>query len=608
MTFEGNITEIIFRNQDNGYTVGNMKTPEGEITFVGTFLAINEGESLVFEGRIKDHPIYGQQVEVLSYKLPDLNTDKSIFNYLSAGNIDEIGPKMAERIVNKFGDKTLDIFDNDPERLLEVEGIGPKKFNKIITSYQARAAQRTLVVRLASYDINPSLAMKIYRHFGSEAMAILQENPYLLASKVRGMGFLKADEIAMKMGMEKDSSQRLQEGLKYVLGENTYRGDTYMTLESFKAKAGQLLGSSLDKLEEAIYELAIKKEIILEEAEVEVFGQIIRENRVYLDYIHDCEGEIAYRLLELIGREKPDSHDRDSQLMVKEAEDKLGKKLEKMQKEAVIRALDENVMVLTGGPGTGKTTIISFIISCFENLDKEVKLCAPTGRAAKRMSEATGKKAMTIHRILEVGYTGDEEENFYNRDESNPLETDVLIVDEVSMVDIFLMRALLRALPKGASIIFVGDKDQLPSVGLGKVLQDMIDSQVINTVTLSEIFRQSQESSIIVNAHRVKEGQELDIKKGSQDFFFMHRRSQQEVQDLVVDLVAKRLPDYYKIDPREIQVLAPIKKTPSGVHDLNVRLQEAINPEEGKREFKHLDRIIRVGDKIMQIKNNYEKE
>lgn len=606
MTYEGNVTEIIFRNDDNGYTVGNLKTTEGELTFVGSFVAIAEGESMILEGREKIHPIYGQQIEVLSYKLPTLDTDKSIFNYLASGNIDEIGPKIAERIVNKFGTQTLEIFDKHPERLLEVEGIGRKKFNRIITSYQAKSAQRSIVIELSGYDISTAIAMRIYRVFGEKTMEILHENPYLIAAKVRGVGFLKTDEIAMKMGMAKDAIHRITEGIKYILTEAGYNGDTYVLLEDLKNRSAQILECPAEKIEEGLYELAIKKEIVLEK-----FGP---DQRVYLYSTYECEAEIAVKLLKIMGQGRmTEVFQRDAETMVKEAEDRIGKQLEAKQKEAVINALNNNVMVLTGGPGTGKTTIISFLISCFENLDKAVKLCAPTGRAAKRMSEATGQKAMTIHRLLEVGFSGDSEENFYNRDESNPIEAEVVIVDEVSMVDIFLMRALLRAIPPSCAIIFVGDKDQLPSVGLGRVLQDMIDSRVISTTTLNEIFRQSKESNIIVNAHRVNKGEALEIPKDKQDFFFMQRENLAEAQALVVELVADRLPKYFQVDSKDIQVLCPIKKTAVGVFELNGKLQEILNPQEPpkqvkKKQFKHQDRILRVGDKIMQIKNNYEKE
>lgn len=604
MSFEGNVVEIIFRNEDNGYTVGILKTAEEEITFVGNFVALGEGENILIEGREKLHPLYGRQIEVLSYTLPSLDTDKSIFNYLSSGNIDEIGPKMAERIVNKFGAKTLEIMDKNPERLLEVEGIGRKKFNRIITSYRAKSAQRSIVMDLSAYDIPTALAMKIYKVFGDKTIETIRENPYLIAAKVKGVGFLKTDEIAMKAGIPKDSIHRTTEGIKFALSEAAYGGDTYLLLEDLKTRAAALLGSPMEKIEEGIYELAIKKDLVLEQEAGKAGGQ-----RAYLHHIYECESEIAYRLIKIIGQPKLlEILMSEAEAMVKEAEDKTGKVLETMQKAAVIKALDHNAMVLTGGPGTGKTTIISFLISCLESLGKEIKLCAPTGRAAKRMSEATGKKAMTIHRLLEVGFSGDDEDSFYNRDESNPIEADVIIVDEVSMVDIFLMRALLRAVPASSRIIFVGDKDQLPSVGLGRVLQDMIDSSIIPTAVLSEIFRQSKESAIIVNAHRVNKGEGLDIPKDSKDFFFMQRTSPREAQDLIVELVSERLPKYFDLDPKEIQILSPIKKTATGVFELNLRLQEALNPEGKKKQFKHLDRTLRAGDKIMQIKNNYEKE
>ncbi|MDO5095244.1 MAG: ATP-dependent RecD-like DNA helicase [Peptostreptococcaceae bacterium] len=599
--FEGNVVEIIFRNEENGYTVGVLKTAEEEITFVGTFIALEEGEHILIKGSPKLHPIYGQQIEVISYELPTLNTDKSIFNYLASGAIAEIGPKLAERIVGMFGARTLEILDNEPERLLEVEGIGRKKFNRIITSYVEKSAQRGIVVKLAGYDISTSMAMKIYRAFGENTIAVITENPYLIASKVRGVGFLKADEIAQKLGADRNSIHRITEGIKYVLEDFSFQGNTYCELEELASRSMALLGCGKERFDEGLYELCIKKEAILENRE--------EEKRIYLESMYRCEADIAYMLLRLLGQAgAQDVLPREAEVMVKEAEVRLGKSLEDKQREAVLSALENQIMVLTGGPGTGKTTIISFIIDCFEGLGKKVRLCAPTGRAAKRMSEATGKKATTIHRMLEVGYSGADEDSFYNRNEDNPILADVIIVDEVSMVDIFLMRALLEAVKLGTVLIFVGDKDQLPSVGVGRVLWDLIDSEIIRTVTLTEIFRQSKESSIIVNAHRVNRGEALEIKKGDSDFFFMARSNPMEVRNLVVELVSERLPKYFGIEPKEIQVLSPIKKSGVGVFELNIALQESINPADNKIQFRHQERILRVGDKIMQIKNNYEKE
>lgn len=601
MTYEGTVTEIIFRNEDNGYTVGTLKLPTEERTFVGSFVALTEGDAIVIEGQEKLHPVYGAQIDVKQYRLAELNTDKSIFQYLAAGNIDEIGPKMAERIVSRFGDQALTILESEPERLLEIEGIGTKKLNRIVASYHQKSAQRSIVIALSVYDIPASLAMRIYRTFGEQTLAVLHENPYLIAARVRGVGFLKADEIAMKMGIPKDAPMRVAEGIKYLLSEAGTNGNTYVLAPQLKERAQQLLSCAVDRVEEALYELAIGKDIVLD-------TRPSGEERIALRHIAECEERIAYRLLKLRVTDGIAPADIDIERQIDAAQARIGKTLEQKQREAVLCALEHKVMVLTGGPGTGKTTIISFIISCFEERGKKVKLCAPTGRAAKRMSEATGKPAMTIHRLLEVGYTGEEDESVYSRDEDNPIDADVIIVDEASMIDLFLMRALLEAIPSRASLIIVGDKDQLPSVGIGRVLEDIIESGAVPTAELVEIFRQSKESTIIVNAHRVNKGEALEIPKGCKDFFFMQRDDVTEAQALVTELVSERLPKYFGVEPTDIQVLCPIKKTAAGVHELNTQLQQTLNPKGNGKEFKHQDRILRAGDKIMQIKNNYEKE
>lgn len=602
-TYEGKVTEIIYRNSDNGYTVGVLEYPDGVITFVGTFIALEEYDYIKISGYHKLHPNYGQQLDVREYQVPELTDTKSILSYLASGVIDEIGPKMALRIVEKFGDKTLEIFDYEPERLLEIEGIGKKKQQKIIESYNLKVRLRTIVMGLSEYDISPNLAMKIYKSFGDHALESLRENPYQICARVKGVGFIKADEIARKIGIARDSINRIMEGIKFVLDEFSYQGNTFLYFEDLQEKSCRMLSCSNELFAEALYELCIKGSVVLENKE--------GVKRVYLYSFYQCENEIAQRLSQLL--ESPVTTDlkgRSSSAMIKETEDRLGKTLADKQREAVSMALENNIMVLTGGPGTGKTTIVRFIIECFEQLGEKVTLCAPTGRAAKRLSESSGKKASTIHRLLEVGYTGEDEQlNFYNKDEENPLDTDVLIIDEMSMVDVFLMKALLTAIKKGTILIMVGDKDQLPSVGPGKVLWDLIDSHLITTVTLSEIFRQAKESNIILNAHRVNHGKEMVIQKGDTDFFFLGRNSAQEAKDLVIDLISHRLPNYYKVEPKDIQILTPIKKSGIGVLELNRGIQERINPsEDGKPEFKHGDRMFRKGDKVMQIKNNYDKE
>ena len=601
--FEGNVVEIIFRNEENGYTVGVLETADEYITFVGTFVAIQEGDILKLKGNFKNHNTYGRQIEVISYEIPKLETDKSIFNYLASGAIDDIGIKLAERIVNKFGKDTLEIMENEPERLLEVEGIGKKKLIKIISSYSEKTAQRNILMKIMEYDLSSQLALKIYKKFGAKTVEILEKNPYLLAGEISGIGFLKADEIARKTGFDLNSVLRVKEGIKFTLEEICYQGgSTYVLYDELKQKSLDILETDEDKYDEALYEIAIEKSIVIEECNEEI--------RVYLQNIHSCEQEIAYKLLGIATSENKFVMDKTPSAIISESEDRIGKKLAENQKEAVITALENKIMVLTGGPGTGKTTIISFIIDCFKTIQKKIKLAAPTGRAAKRMSEASEMEAVTIHRLLEVGFNNDDDDaNFYNRNEENPIDAEVVIIDEVSMVDIFLMRALLSAIKKGTTVIFVGDKDQLQSVGVGRVLCDIIDSGVIKTVTLNEIFRQSKESNIIINAHNVNNGKSLAIDKSKNDFFFMQREYKEDAQNLVVELLSERLPKYFDVTPKEIQVLSPIKKSKAGVYELNKAIQEKLNPySDEKKEFKSMDRILRVGDKIMQIKNNYEKE
>lgn len=603
-SFEGKVVEVIFRNEDNGYTVGVMETSDNEIiTFVGTFIAIEEFDYLKISGKQKLHPTYGHQLEVKSYEIPNLGNRKSILAYLSSGIIDEIGPKLAARIVDKFGDSTLEIMDYEPSKLLEVEGIGKKKYNKIIQSYADKVKLRSIIVGLAEFDISPNIAMKIYKAFGDSTIEVLKSNPYSICAKIKGIGFLKADEIAKKIGIPKDSLKRVSQGIKFVLEEFCYQGNSYIHIEELEEKSRRILGCDSEKFAEGFYELCVSGQSILENKD--------GVRRAYLYNFYKAENQVAKMIVDLLNW--PASQvlsGRSSEAMIRETQDRIGKVLAEKQKEAVMGALENNVMVLTGGPGTGKTTIVSFIIECFEHLGKKVTLCAPTGRAAKRLCESSGKKASTIHRLLEVGYTDENsEEGYYNRDESNPLDTDVLIVDEMSMVDIFLMKALLCAVKPGTVLIMVGDKDQLPSVGPGKVLWDCIDSHMVKTVTLNEIFRQAKESSIIINAHRVNQGEELELVKGTEDFFFMARNSQSEAKELIVELISQRLPSYFGVKSSDIQILTPIKKSEVGVLELNKKVQEAVNPSKPElQEFKHGDRIFRTNDKVMQIKNNYEKE
>ncbi|MGL5258183.1 MAG: SF1B family DNA helicase RecD2, partial [Proteocatella sp.] len=518
--FEGKVVEIIYRNEENGYTVGVLETSEQEVlTFVGTFIDINEMDYIRLSGFQKLHPTYGHQLDVKTYEIPQLDTLRSIYDFLASGVIDEVGPKIAQRIIDRFGEDTLEILDNNPTRLLEVDGIGNKKYVKIIESYREKIKLRSIVMQLSAYGINPGVAMKIFKAFGDDTIEVIRHNPYEICSKIKGIGFVKADEIARKIGIPKDSLSRIIQGVKFILEEYCYQGNMFMYFDELKYRSAQLLECSEDLFEKAIYELCISYQAVLENKD--------DVRRVYIQSFYKAENEVSKKIIDLVCESQDITlESKKAEIMIKETEDRIGKTLAQKQKEAVVSALGNKAMILTGGPGTGKTTIISFIIECFENIGKKVTLCAPTGRAAKRLSEASGKKASTIHRLLEVGYTDENsEESYYNRDESNPLDTDVLIVDEMSMVDIFLMKALLNALKSTTSIVMVGDKDQLPSVGAGRVLWDLIECKLVKTVVLDEIFRQEKESNIIINAHRVNKGENLKLEKGALDFFFMAREN-----------------------------------------------------------------------------------
>lgn len=602
--FEGKVVEIIYRNEENGYTVGVLETSEQEVlTFVGTFIDINEMDYIRLSGFQKLHPTYGHQLDVKTYEIPQLDTLRSIYDFLASGVIDEVGPKIAQRIIDRFGEDTLEILDNNPTRLLEVDGIGNKKYVKIIESYREKIKLRSIVMQLSAYGINPGVAMKIFKAFGDDTIEVIRHNPYEICSKIKGIGFVKADEIARKIGIPKDSLSRIIQGVKFILEEYCYQGNMFMYFDELKYRSAQLLECSEDLFEKAIYELCISYQAVLENKD--------DVRRVYIQSFYKAENEVSKKIIDLVCESQDITlESKKAEIMIKETEDRIGKTLAQKQKEAVVSALGNKAMILTGGPGTGKTTIISFIIECFENIGKKVTLCAPTGRAAKRLSEASGKKASTIHRLLEVGYTDENsEESYYNRDESNPLDTDVLIVDEMSMVDIFLMKALLNALKSTTSIVMVGDKDQLPSVGAGRVLWDLIECKLVKTVVLDEIFRQEKESNIIINAHRVNKGENLKLEKGALDFFFMARENARTAGELVVELISTRLPEYFKVSPYDIQILSPIKKSDAGVIELNKKIQETVNPSGPNiSEFKSGDRIFRTKDKVMQIKNNYEKE
>ncbi len=599
--YEGTIEDIIFRNESNGYTVAVMSVRENEpLTITGNFVSLEIGDHLEVKGERTIHPSYGVQFKVTFAEHKAPASEEAIMAFLCSGVLEGVGRKMAERIFEKFGLNTLDVMDNEPERLIEVEGIGRRKLERLLESYRAKRDLNLAILKLSQYGISSAMAMKIHRFYGEHAIGIIEENPYCLCRDIKGIGFRKADEIARKIGIETGDINRLMQGIVYLLQEAGGRGHTYLPEGELIYLARDLLRTEEEKIDEAIYELCVQGFVVMQVAE--------EERRLYLEHYHETENAIANALVHLLGT-GDEIEDVQSEDLIQAMEDKTGISLAEKQKQAVSLALGHKVMILTGGPGTGKTTVVKFILRCFEDMKKKVFLCAPTGRAAKRLSESADKEAKTIHRLLEVGFSDDDEVNFYNRDESNPLEADVVIVDEMSMVDIFLMKALLRALPTGARLVMIGDADQLPSVGAGNVLRDMIDSGLIPTVTLTEIFRQKEESGIIINAHRVNKGESLVLEKGSGDFFFMKRREKHQVRELVLELITQRLPEYYDLKPHEIQILTPIRKGDVGVHEFNRQIQQVLNPaSKDKPEFRAMDVVFREGDKVMQIKNNYQKK
>ncbi|MGM0397017.1 MAG: SF1B family DNA helicase RecD2 [Bacillota bacterium] len=597
MEIQGIVEDIIYRNESNGYTVGKLYTSDGSITFVGIAPYIQRDQMLLLEGEWIYHNKFGEQFQFDSLESIMPTTTKGIENYLGSGLIPHIGPKTAKRIVEKFGEKSLDIIQYYPERLLEIEGIGKKKLKVIMESFDEQRELREIMVALQEFSITPNQSMKIYREYGADTIKVIQENPYRLADDIHGMGFRTADEIAEKIGLQKDSPYRLQAGLKYVVTRAAGEGHCFLPEGELIEKASGLLQIPPEDLKDPLTALLLSKSLFLVDS--------ADERIVYYMPYHMAENNVAKVLVELSLVEQDEIvSDVDSALdnLEKGQDFTFGKK----QREAVKSVIQNGVTVITGGPGTGKTTIINAIISLMEAEKKEILLAAPTGRAAKRITETTGREARTIHRLLEISF---QDKNLqFNKNEEEPLDADVVIVDEMSMVDILLMNQLLKAIKPGTRLVLVGDVDQLPSVGAGNVLRDVIESNVIKVVRLDEIFRQGEESMIIVNAHLVNRGEKPMLNMKDKDFFFVYKDNGAEVRETIVQLCMNRLPDFYGFDPiRDIQVLSPMRKGDTGVTALNKALQEAINPPSPQKNEKVFgDELFREGDKVMQIKNNYK--
>ena len=594
----GYVEHIIYRNADNGYTVLNLVSGEEEITCVGIFSAIAEGENIEASGDYTDHPTYGKQFKVESFEEKAPEDEEAIERYLGSGAIRGIGLALAARIVRRFKADTFRIIEEEPERLAEVKGISERKAMEIADQVNEKRDLRQAMIFLQQYGITMNLAVKVYQQYGQEVYGIIRENPYRLSDDIEGVGFRTADEIAVRVGIRMDSDFRIRSGILYVLLQASTEGHTYLPEEELTRRTGQLLEVGEEQIEKQYMDLAIERKIIMKQGE--------NQTQIYAASFYYMEANTATMLKQLnVSYEVPDL---EIEERVRRIEKQTGMELDEHQMTAVKEAVRNGLLIITGGPGTGKTTTINTIIKYFEMEGLDIFLAAPTGRAAKRMSETTGFEARTIHRMLELNGGVDGAAGF-ERNEQKPLETDVVIIDEMSMVDISLMHALLKAVAVGTRLILVGDVNQLPSVGPGSVLRDIIRSHECNVVMLTKIFRQASTSDIIVNAHKINQGEEVTLDNKSMDFFFLKRYDSDVIISVVLQLIKQKLPKFVDATPYDIQVLTPMRKGLLGVERLNGILQRYLNPPSPqKREKEHGDILFREGDKIMQTRNNYQLE
>ena len=594
----GYVEHIIYRNADNGYTVLNLVNGEDEITCVGIFLTIAEGENIEATGDYTDHPTYGTQFKVVSFEEKAPEDQEAIERYLGSGAIKGIGLAMAARIVRRFKEDTFRIIEEEPERLAEVKGISERKAMEIASQVNEKRDLRQAMIFLQQFGITMNLAVKIYNKYGQEVYGILKENPYRLADDIEGVGFRTADDIAAKAGIRTDSDFRVRSGILYTLLQASGEGHTFLPQEELTAKTSELLGIDKDIIEKNYMDLSIERKIIMKQS-----GE---QTQIYSASFYYMEANTATMLREL--DIAYDVADAEIEQRIHNIEKQTGMQLDEHQVQAVKEAVRNGLLIITGGPGTGKTTTINTIIRYFEMEGMDIFLAAPTGRAAKRMSETTGFEARTIHRMLELN-GGMEGSAGFERNETNPLETDLVIIDEMSMVDITLMNSLLKAIAPGTRLILVGDINQLPSVGPGSVLKDIIQSEAFNVVMLTKIFRQASTSDIIVNANKINRGEEVSLDNKSMDFFFLKRYEADIIINVVLQLVKQKLPKFVDATPYDIQVLTPMRKGLLGVERLNGILQQYLNPpDQSKREKEHGDMVFREGDKVMQTKNNYQLE
>ncbi len=593
----GYVEHIVYRNTENGYTVLNLVSGEDETTCVGIFSSIAEGENIEAEGEFTEHPTYGEQFKVARFEEKMPEDREAIERYLGSGAIKGIGLALAARIVRRFKEDTFRIIEEEPERLAEVKGISENKAQEIAYQVNEKRDLRQAMIFLQQYGITMNLAVKIYQAYGQEVYTIIRENPYRLADDIEGVGFRTADEIASRVGIKMDSDFRVRSGVLYTLLTASTEGHTYLPQEELTARTAKLLEVEPEQIEKQYMDLAIERKIVMKQGET---------TEIYASSFYYMEANTATMLKQLnVPYDVPDI---EIEARIRTIEKQTGMELDEHQVTAVKEAVRNGLLVITGGPGTGKTTTINTIIRYFEGEGLDIFLAAPTGRAAKRMSETTGFEARTIHRMLELS-GGVEGTAGFERNENNPLETDVIIVDEMSMVDITIMNSLLKAVVPGTRLILVGDINQLPSVGPGSVLRDIIDSHACNVVKLTKIFRQAATSDIIVNAHKINRGEEVVLDNKSMDFFFLKRYDADVIINVVLQLVKQKLPKFVDATPYDIQVLTPMRKGLLGVERLNGILQKYLNPPmSGKAEKEYGDTLFREGDKVMQTRNNYQLE
>lgn len=593
----GVVEELVYYNEDNGYAVCYLKTKDDYIGAVGYMPLISVGESVTLSGKWTFHPEYGKQFKAECYEKNMPREVSDILKYLASGVIRGVRQATAEKIVNKFGEHSLEIISSSPERLAEINGISAKKAVEIGNSYRTQLGVRDVVIFLQKFSVSPTYAVKVYKRYGLNSVDVIKKNPYILAEEINGIGFLTADRIALSMGFEKNSEYRLCSAVIYCLWEGAANGHTFLPKSILQKETSKITGADESEISAVINKMIMELKI-----NTERHGTF---EAIYLPVLYDAEKYTALKLKSLL---KTNNNNFDFEKLIKKTENSNNIKLTNQQKDAVKASLENGVMVITGGPGTGKTTIINSIISVMSDIGKTVMLAAPTGRAAKRMTEMCGEQASTIHRLLEVEYDENSENMTFSHNEDNPLSCDVLIIDEMSMVDIFLMKSVLKALKSGTRLILVGDTDQLPSVGAGYVLHDIIASDIIPVFSLTEIFRQANESMIVVNAHKINNGEMPILNKKGSDFFIVRRENASDIISSITDLIVNRLPSAYGYNPlTQIQVLSPSRKNVVGVNALNEKLQQALNPKSPKKKEKPFRNFVfREGDKVMQIKNNYD--